>query len=51
MKEAENAASVKSGGDFYAEETENIIRLSDIIQADALRYDRQIDAEEDVYEL
>ncbi|MBQ9461759.1 MAG: hypothetical protein IJU51_07600 [Clostridia bacterium] len=51
MKEAENAEAVRNSKEFYAQELETIISLSDILQADALRYDRRIDAEEDVYEL
>ena len=51
MREAENAEVIRSRGEFYAQELEDIIRLSDILQSDALRYDRHIDAEEDVYEL
>lgn len=51
MKESENAAQMREGLSFTADETERLMFISDIVENDALRYERLLDAEEEYDEL
>lgn len=51
MKEDLNADLTKLREFFYADGTDELIRLSDVIRNDGLRYERLLDAEEETDEL
>lgn len=51
MKEDENADIIGFPAEVYADGTDEMIRLSDIIRNDGLRYERILDAEEEADEL
>ena len=51
MKEAENIGDIKSMMKFTADELLEMIRLSDTVESDGLRYERRLSAEEETNEM
>lgn len=51
MREDEKADAGFLSGELFPDGTDELIRLSDIIRNDGLRYERVLDAEEEADEL
>ncbi len=51
MKEADNYAQWQKENTLTANEADELVRLSELLQGDGLRYERQLRAEEEVNEL
>ncbi len=47
MRETDNAGNIGNNRSFYAEELSEMIRLSEIVESDGIRFERRLDLEEE----